>query len=378
MSAFLSRKEVQAHMVRPVSFKGFQGVSLRGFRGFQIFLWELCVCIKYLSLGDPCAGSGHILCVLFDVLVNIYEDYGYTAREAAVSIVQNNLWGLDINDRAAQLAYFAVMMKARQYDRRFLARGIQPHVYSVTESNGIDRAAIDAASVAWTSSEKRAAVLLLNEMMDAKEYGSMLQISGKLSAELSRLPRDFFKCESVFADSCDKLRQLCMVAIALAQKYHIVVTNPPYLGSSRFSSKLDAYVKANWPDVKSDLSMVMYQHAIDDMVLPEGFVSFITTSSWMFLSSFEKMRMHVNSIGTLSALVDYGTELFEGKVGHNPIVSWTIRKRHIRKYILTAVRLVDYCYARRDEKEPQFLSGKNRYVAQQDNFNKIPGAPVAY
>ena len=327
---------------------------------------------------DPCAGSGHILCVLFDVLVNIYEDYGYTAREAAVSIVQNNLWGLDINDRAAQLAYFAVMMKARQYDRRFFTRGVQPHVYSISESNGIDRAAIDAASVAWTDTEKRAAVLLLNEMIDAKEYGSILQFSEKLLAELSHLSDDCFKCEGMFEDSCDQLKHLSFVAKALVQKYHVVVTNPPYLGSSRFSPKLDAYVKTCYPGVKSDLSMVMYQHALDDMVIRDGFVSFITTSSWMFLSSFEKLRAHAVQTGTLSTIVDFGTELFDGKVGHNPIVAWTIRKEIINKYMITAIRLVDYCYARRDEKEPQFLSGKNRYTNLQDDFIKIPGAPVAY
>ena len=175
-----------------------------------------------------------------------------------------------------------------------------------------------------------------------------------------------------------ELRIIVAQGQALSQKYHVVVTNPPYLGSNRFSQKLDTYVKANWPDVKSDLSMVMYQHAIDDMALPAGFVSFITTTSWLFLTSFEKLRAHIASIATLSTIVDYGTELFDGKVGHNPIVSWTVRRKYIYKYVMSAVRLVDYCYARRDEKELQFLSGKNRYTAQQDNFSKIPGAPIAY
>ena len=128
---------------------------------------------------DPCAGSGHILCVLFDVLVNIYEDYGYTAREAAVNIVQNNLWGLDIDDRAAQLAYFAVMMKARQYDRRFFSKGVQPHVYAIQESNGINREHLNYLGHGLSNIERNNAVTqinaLLDEFIDAKEYGSILQ-----------------------------------------------------------------------------------------------------------------------------------------------------------------------------------------------------------
>ena len=337
---------------------------------------------------DPCAGSGHILCVLFDVLVNIYEDYGYTAREAAVSIVQNNLWGLDINDRAAQLAYFAVMMKARQYDRRFFSKGVQPHVYAIQESNGINREHLNYLGRGLSDIERNSAVnqmnALLDEFIDAKEYGSILQPREYDWALLSRFVKDTTPLQQMtFGEAGLDVTQAELLVIiaqgqALSQKYHVVVTNPPYLGSNRFSQKLDAYVKANWPDVKSDLSMVMYQHAIDDMALSAGFVSFITTTSWMFLSSFERLRAHIASIATLSTIVDYGTELFDGKVGHNPIVSWTVRRKHINQYAMSAIRLVDYCYARRDEKEPQFLSGKNRHIARQDNFANIPGAPVAY
>ena len=337
---------------------------------------------------DPCAGSGHILCVLFDVLVNIYEDYGYTAREAAASIVQNNLWGLDINDRAAQLAYFAVMMKARQHDRRFFSKGVQPHVYAIQESNAINREHLNYLGRGLSVIERNNAVnqmnALLDEFIDAKEYGSILQPREYDWALLSRFVEDITPMQQMTFDEAGldvtqaELRIIVAQGQALSQKYHVVVTNPPYLGSNRFSQKLDTYVKANWPDVKSDLSMVMYQHAIDDMALPAGFVSFITTTSWLFLTSFEKLRAHIASIATLSTIVDYGTELFDGKVGHNPIVSWTVRRKYIYKYVMSAVRLVDYCYARRDEKELQFLSGKNRYTAQQDNFSKIPGAPIAY
>ena len=337
---------------------------------------------------DPCAGSGHILCVLFDTLVQIYEDYGYSAREAAVSIVQHNLWGLDINDRAAQLAYFAVMMKARQYDRRFFAKEIQPHIYAIQESNGINRSHLDYLGYSLSDIERNNALnqmnTLLDEFIDAKEYGSILQPREYDWALLSRFVEDTTPTRQISLGEVgldatqEQLRLMIAQGQALTLKYHVVVTNPPYLGSNRFGVKLDTYVKTNWPDVKSDLSMVMYQHALRDMVNENGFVSFITTTSWMFLSSFEKLRSYTANNATLSSLVDYGTELFDGKVGHNPIVSWVIRKVAISGYKMISVRLVEFCYSRRDQKEPEFLSGQNRYTTLQDNFSKIPSAPIAY
>ena len=334
---------------------------------------------------DPCSGSGHILCVLFDVLLRIYEEYGYPTRDAVASIIEKNIWGLDINERAAQLAYFSLMMKARQYDRGWFRRGIEPHVYSLQDSEQLNE-----------HSEyllKQAGVLqvvqrLIEDFADAKEYGSI--IKPRISVgELDALDVALGNVENAL-DNADLvqqadilacfhwLRHLSHQARALTQKYHVVVTNPPYLGNSRFSEKLDTYVKANWPYVKSDLSMVMYQHALDDMVLSDGFVAFITTTSWMYLSSFEKLREHAAKSATLFSLVDYGTELFEGKVGHNPIVSWVVCKRSIPAYRMSAVRLVDYCYARRDEKETEFFNKRNRFIAKQDNFSEIPGAPLAY
>ena len=164
---------------------------------------------------------------------------------------------------------------------------------------------------------------------------------------------------------------------ASLQKYNVVVTNPPYLGNGRFSNKLDSYVKENYQDEKSDLSMVMLNKALSGFAIENGFVAFITTTSWMFLSGFETVRMKLYENSCISSLVDYGTELFEGKVGHNSIVSWVTRACSIPS-AFTAVRLVDYCYAQRDRKEPEFFNNKNRYVAKQKNFVVIPTAPVAY
>lgn len=341
---------------------------------------------KILTI-DPCAGSGHILCVLFDVLVQIYEDYGYTAREAAASIVQNNLWGLDIDDRAAQLAYFAVMMKARQYDRRFFTREVQPHVYAIHESNGIHRDHLHYLGRGMSDIERNNAVnqmnALLDAFIDAKEYGSILQPGEYDWVLLSRFVADTTPEQQVSFDESGvettqaQLRLMIAQGQALAQKYYVVVTNPPYLSNSRFSSKLDSYVKQNYADSKSDLCMIMYQRAVDSLCMENGFISFITTSSWMFLASFEQMRKHINAKASISSIVDYGTELFEGKVGHNPIVSWCSRQIDI-DYTISAIRLVEFCYSRRDEKELQYFNSANHYSCKKDSFDKLPGSPIAY
>ena len=180
-----------------------------------------------LKVIDPCSGSGHILAYMFDVLMKIYESYGYTTREAVASIVENNLYGLDIDDRAAQLAYFAVMMKARQYDRRFFSRGIQPHVYAIVESNHVDKFAVDY----FCNGDAKlttAMDTIIKELHDAKEYGSILTVT----------PQDWSALYDRFAEITEdinmsretalrELLPLVQLAEALAQKYDIAVTNPP-------------------------------------------------------------------------------------------------------------------------------------------------------
>ena len=198
-----------------------------------------------LKVIDPCSGSGHILAYMFDVLMKIYESYGYTTREAVASIVENNLYGLDIDDRAAQLAYFAVMMKARQYDRRFFSRGIQPHVYAIVESNHIDKFAVDYFC---NGDMKLAAAMdtIINELHDAKEYGSILTVT----------PQDWSALYDRFAEITEdinmsretalrELLPLVQVAEALAQKYDVVVTNPPYMNVNGMNGKLSDFIKKN-------------------------------------------------------------------------------------------------------------------------------------
>lgn len=326
---------------------------------------------------DPCSGSGHILIYLFDVLLQIYEMNGYTTQEAVKLIIENNIYGLDIDDRAAQLAYFALMMKARKHDRRFLNRGIQPHVYSISESNHIEQYVVDYFCEGHPELKKDITELV-QSFKDAKEYGSILNIK---SYDWNKLYDRFDEIEGAMhlarEMALTELRNIVQVGEALSQEYHVVVTNPPYLGSSRFNSKLSDYTKKYYPDEKADLSMVMFKKALSSLCVQNGFVAFITTSSWMFLSSFEKMREKLLCNYEITSLVDFGTELFEGKVGHNPIVSWVTRKRQYKGDFIS-IRLVDYCYTRRGEKEQEYFSDANRYLTHQDNLTIIPGMPVAY
>ena len=334
---------------------------------------------------DPCAGSGHILCVLFDVLVQIYEDYSYTAREAAASIVQNNLWGLDIDDRAAQLAYFAVMMKARQYDRRFFTREVQPHVYAIQESNGIHRDHLHYLGHGLSDIERNNAVnqmnALLDAFIDAKEYGSILQPGEYDWALLSRFVADTTPEQQVTFDESGveatqaQLRLMIAQGQALAQKYHAVVTNPPYMGGSGMSAKLSDFVKSNYPDSKSDLFAVFMERC-RQMAVNNGFQAMITQHSWMFLSSFEKLRTKLLTVDIVN-MAHLGARAFE-EIGGEVVqtTSFVIRKSHVADYKGEYCRLIEP--TTQQGKEDMFLAGENRYAADQSNFSKIPGAPVAY
>ena len=334
---------------------------------------------------DPCAGSGHILCVLFDVLVRIYEDYGYTAREAAASIVQNNLWGLDIDDRAAQLAYFAVMMKARQYDRRFFTREVQPHVYAIQESNGIHRDHLHYLGRGMSDIERNNARnqmnALLDEFIDAKEYGSILQPGKYDWALLSRFVADTTPEQQVTFDESGvettqaQLRLMIAQGQALAQKYHAVVTNPPYMGGSGMSAELSDFVKNNYPDSKSDLFAVFMERC-RQMAVNNGFQAMITQHSWMFLSSFEKLRTKLLTVDIVN-MAHLGARAFE-EIGGEVVqtTSFVMRKSHVADYKGEYCRLIEP--TTQQGKEDMFLAGENRYAVDQSNFSKIPGAPVAY
>ncbi|MBE8950074.1 MAG: BREX-1 system adenine-specific DNA-methyltransferase PglX [Quinella sp. 3Q1] len=326
---------------------------------------------------DPCAGSGHILCVLFDVLVAIYEDYGYSARDAARKIVENNLWGLDIDERAAQLAYFAVMIKARNYDRRFFFRDDlpQPHVFAIRESNNLRSDAKDYLNLSTGS--QATFDYLMTAFTDAKEFGAIIQLADMdyraLEEELLAALRTGNLWQKNFAEEG---LYLVRQAIALTQKYHVVSTNPPYMGGSGMGSKLAAYVKKNFPDSKSDLSAVFMERC-RAFANGGGYYSMINIPVWMFISSYEKLRRKLLAENIFINMTHNGRGIFGSDFG---TVAFVVENISVKNYAGKFRRLFD---AQVEVKSPavrkeQFLSGKGEHCAQQYNFSKIPGAPVAY
>ena len=327
-----------------------------------------------LKVIDPCSGSGHILAYMFDVLMKIYESYGYTTREAVASIVENNLYGLDIDERAAQLAYFAVMMKARQYDRRFFSRGIQPHVYAIVESNHVDKFAVDYFC---NGDAKLTAAMdtIISELHDAKEYGSILTVT----------PQDWSALYDRFAEIAEdinmsretalrELLPLVQVAEALAQKYDVVVTNPPYLGVSTAKEKLNKYIKDNYYDAKEDLYLVFIEKC-NQLCKPNRFQAMITQHSWMFLSRSEKLRLKVQN-NLIISMAHLGARAFE-EIGGEVVqtTSFILQKSRIEDYVGRYKRLVNPIT--QDGKEQLFLNC-NFCDFKQSNCRRIPGEPIVY
>lgn len=328
-----------------------------------------------IRLIDPCMGSGHILSYAFDVMIRIYEKSGVSRRDAAKSIVENNLYGLDIDERASQLAYFAVMMKGCQYDRRFLSRGAQPKVYAIPESNELDNETI-AYFINNDPKLQKDFGTIVKEFRDAKEYGSILNISPAdfdlLYARVEEVKNDI----SLYHQNVlEQILPMIQAAEVISAKYDVVVTNPPYMGASGMGAKLSEFVKKNYPDSKSDLFAVFMEkcHQITDK---DRFQAMITQHAWMFLSSYEKLRQKLLLIDTVN-MIHLGARAFEEIAGEVvQTTSFVMRNDRIAGYKGTYCRLIEP--TTQQGKEDMFLTGENRYYKDQSNFSKIPGSPVAY
>lgn len=293
-----------------------------------------------ITLIDPCMGSGHILVYAFDVLMQIYESEGWSQRDAAAAIVQKNLYGLDIDRRAAQLAYFAVMMKARQYDRRFFTRGIQPNLYHP------------------------------GAYAEGQEFGSLLMVD-----ELESKPEQPDEITLFDGDYADKLNTWNFRSL-LARQYDVVVTNPPYMAVSNGNAALNKFVKDNYPDSKGDL-FACFMERCGRFTKQDGYQAMITQHAWMFLSSFEKLRAKLLQSADIVNMAHLGPRAFE-EIGGEVVqtTSFVLCRAYIRGYKGAYCRLVDP--TTQQGKEEMFLAGENRYTAQQSNFSKIPGSPIAY
>ena len=342
-----------------------------------------------LTLIDPCMGSGHILVYAFDVLMQIYESVGYSQRDAAKSILEHNLYGLDIDDRAYQLAYFAVMMKARQYNRRILNGENTCHVHAIQESNNINRAHLKIFGAGLSDLEKNTAKMqlegLLDILTDAKEYGSILNVESYNWDLLRRFVGGIddevqISLESAgVEETAEQLKQLVEQGEVMAQKYWVTVTNPPYAGMSKMNAKLNSFVQDNYADYKSDMFSAFVVKC-STMTRTNGYCAFLTPYVWMFIQSYEKMRNYLYANTTIETLIQFEYSAFEEATV--PICTFAFRKGYIAKkgcYL----RLTDFRGGMEVQRQKTLEAINNHncgYYFEQysDNFAKIPGSPVAY
>ena len=334
-------------------------------------------------------GSGHILVYAFDLLMQIYESAGYGQRDAARSILENNLYGLDIDDRAFQMAYFAVMMKARQYNRRILNGEYKPNVYSIQESNGINRNHLKYFGASLNDFEKNNALAqitgLLDTFRDAKEYGSILTVD---QCDWDLLARFASKIETIgqlnfetigLDETAERLKQMISQGKALGQKYLTLITNPPYMGSGSMNAKLTSFVSKTFPTAKYDLYSCCMLKGFE-MLDKLGLMSMITMETWMFIASFERFRedlisshsivnlTHMPYIGKggTSLGINFGTDVavFSKRI----IEQYNARYTYIR-YFETDQEGVPLSFPVKNER--MSVSNSNR-------FEEIPGKPIAY
>ena len=329
---------------------------------------------------DPCMGSGHILVYAFDVLMQIYTSAGWDQREAAQSILKNNLYGLDIDDRAAQLAYFAVMMKARQYDRRLLTRGIQPNIHSIIESNALGGAYKLAMGDFLLSKEHQETLnYLLDAFIDAKEYGSILCLEKRDYVGLLRAwnltasqTTENLNLTLWFAAVEHEIPKLIEQAIILTQGYDVVVTNPPYMGSDSMGNKLKEYVGKNYYDTRYDIYAAFIIRCLG-MKTSTGFVALITQNSFLYALCFDKLRAELLEQTNIVNAVHLGPRAFEDISGEVVQTIATIFMSKITDFKSKFIRLVE----RTENKESYFFS-EEPYVVDCSFFALLPNSVFAY
>ena len=347
--------------------------------------------IEDVKILDPAMGSGHILVYAFDLLFEIYENLGWSTKDSVLSILKNNLYGLEIDERAGQLASFALMMKAREKFSRLFSvlkreEAFKLNTLIIEESNNLSEKIKNKIKDNNLNNFSK----IIEDFEDAKEYGSILKLEvitkETLEKEFNLLKESLDNEQGTLIFNEDELdinieedleliESLIAQHIALTNKYETVVTNPPYMGGKGFSTKLKTYVEKNYKDSKSDLFAVFIERC-NEFTKKNYYTSMITMQSWMFLSSFENLRKNIIEKTEIKTLNHLGTRAFS-EIGGEVVstVAWISQKKS-PKNDGTYLRLVDYNNA--DLKEEEFFNKNNYFQAKQKDFEKIPGSPIAY
>lgn len=339
--------------------------------------------ITSISMIDPCMGSGHILTYSFELLMDIYKDLGYSEREIPTLIVSNNLYGIDIDTRAYQLAYFAVMMKARKYDRRFFAKDIKPNVIAITESNTLDVTCLDYLGNGMDESTaaiaRQEVEYIINAFYDARIYGSAIKFTDPIEFDLIEQYLNTYALVERKLDTyalnreIDEIKVLINQAKMLSSKYDAVITNPPYLGSKRMDEKLSSFVKREYPDSKSDLFAVFIEHGFE-MIKNGGYNAMVTMQSWMFLSSYEKMRTNIVTKYHISSMVHMDNMVMGIAFG----TSATVFKKEKNDLLKAQYQYITTKDLNQNNIPTEFPVVNDRYKkCSSENFSKIPGSPIS-
>ena len=348
--------------------------------------------IEDVKILDPAMGSGHILVYAFDLLFEMYENLGWSTKESVLSILKNNIYGLEIDERAGQLASFALMMKAREKFTRLFSvlkreEDFKLNTLIIEESNSLSERVKNRIKANNLNNLNK----IIEDFEDAKEYGSILKLETidkeLLEREFNILKESFNNNEQgtlIFnedeldiniEEDLELIESLIVQHIALTNQYEAVVTNPPYMGGKGFSQKLKTYVEKNYKDSKSDLFAVFIERC-NEFTKKNCYTSMITMQSWMFLSSFENLRKNIIEKTEIKTLNHLGARAFS-EIGGEVVstVAWVSQKKS-PKNDGTYLRLVDYNNA--DLKEEEFFNKANYFQAKQKDFEKIPGSPIAY
>ncbi len=332
-----------------------------------------------VTVFDPCVGSGHFLVYAYEVLMKIYVEFGYSERDAASEILKNNLFGVDIDGRAAQLAYFAVMMKARQYDRRFLTRGIQPHILEILESNNVDMQSVQYFCGNEVTLQKDVNEII-NVLKDAKEYGSILKMP---EVDYALIEERFVQLEKEIsmynAYLFGEFKSILSAAGLMMKKYSVVATNPPYF--NKYDDKIKTYISALYNDYKGDLfSVFMFRNF--EFCMNDGISAFMTPNVWMFIKSYEKLREFIISNKDIVTLIQMAKGAFF-KEATVDVAAFVFRNRRNIDAKGVYFRLEDY----KGDMEVQRqgfakclgeVDSQDVYYVNQGVFNDIPGKTIAY
>lgn len=336
-----------------------------------------------LTFFDPCMGSGHILVYALDVLMEIYREAGYSDRDAALSIVENNLFGMDIDKRAYQLAYFAVMMKARSYNRRALTKGISNNLAVVEESNSIDKFACNGLTT--DSEQNKIGEYLVKAYRDAQEIGTLQTIEKRdydgFAAYLKEIENSAGQLDFLtiiwLNDTLPQMLQLTKQAQIMSRKYAVVCTNPPYM--NKLEGQLKKFVVDNYKAYSGDLfSVFMYRNF--DYCKADGYSAFMTPFVWMFIKTYEALRKYIIDTKAITTLVQMEYSAFEEATV--PICSFVLKNGRPTEKAL-CFRLSDFKGGMEVQKQKvlEALENKNRgyfYESDSKDFGKIPGNPIAY